>query len=140
MAKTFTAPFAQTPRTASAVTTTAVASITTTAPTNTVLLLTAGSEGSIVTRLWAIPRGTVTADSLVLWLSKDSGTTKYLIDSELMAAYTTATSTAFPETQFSNYSESSPLRLEASDQLYVGIQVTPASGATIVFKAEYTDF
>lgn len=138
MAKTFTAPFAQTPKTATAVATGAVASITTDAPTNTVLLLTAGSDGAILTSLTAIPRATVTASSLCLWISKDSGTTKRLIDSELMAAHTVATTTAIPETVFSRISENTPLRLEAGDQLYVGSQVALASG--IVFKAEYTDF
>jgi hypothetical protein len=137
MAKTFTAPFAQTPKTASAVCT-AVATVTTDAPSNTVLLLTAGSDGAILTRLSAIPRATVTASSLVLFISSDTGTTKRLIDSELMAAYTMATTTAVPETTFTNFTETAPLRLAAGDQLYVGSQVALAGG--IVFRAEYTDF
>lgn len=137
MAKTFTAPFAQTPKTATAVATGAVASLTGDAPTNTVLLLTAGSDGALLTKLSAIPRATVTASDLVVFISKDSGTTKRFIDSKLMAAYTMATTTATPVTAF-DYSESAPLRLEAGDQIYVGSQVALASG--IVFKAEYTDF
>jgi hypothetical protein len=137
MAKTFTAPFAQTPKTATAVCT-AVATVTTDAPSNTVELLTAGADGAILTRLTAIPRATVTASSLVVFISKNSGTTKRLIDSELMAAYTMATTTAVPETTFTMYSETTPLRLEAGDQLYVGSQVALAGG--IVFRAEYTDF
>jgi len=137
MAKTFTAPFAQTPKTATAVAT-AVATVTTDSPTNTVELLTAGSDGAILTRLSAIPRATVTASSLVLWISSDTGTTKRMIDSTLMSAYTMATTTQVPTTTFSNYSESSPLRLMAGDKLYVGSQVALAGG--IVFKAEYTDF
>jgi len=137
MAKTFTAPFAQTPKTATAVAT-AAAAITNDTPTNTVLLLTAGSDGAILTRLSAIPRATVTAASLVLFISNDTGTTKRLIDSELMAAYTMATTTAIPETAFANFSETAPLRLAAGDQLYVGSQVALAGG--IIFRAEYTDF
>jgi hypothetical protein len=137
MANTFTAPFAQTPQTASAVCT-AVATVTADAPTNTVLLCTAGVNGAILTRLWAIPRATVTATSLVIWISSDTGTTKRIKDSELMAAYTMATTTAVPETSFTNYSETTPLRLKAGDQVYVGAQVALASG--IVFTAEYTDF
>lgn len=136
MAKTFTAPFAQTPKTATAVAT-AAATLTDT-PSNTVLLMTAGADGCIVTGLTAIPRATVTASSLVLFISKDNGSTQRLIDSELMSAYTMATTTAIPETVFSRISESSPLRLEAGDRLYVGSQVALAGG--IVFKAEYTDF
>lgn len=137
MAKTFTAPFAQTPKTATIVAT-AAATVTSDTPTNTVELLAAGADGAILTRLSAIPRATVTASSLVLFISNDSGTTKRLIDSELMAAYTMATTTVVPETVFSLYSETTPLRLAAGDRLYVGSQVALASG--IVFRAEYTDF
>jgi hypothetical protein len=138
MAKTYTAPFAQTPKTATAVAVAAVASITTDAPTNTVELLTAGPEGAILTRLTAIPRATVTANSLVLFLSKDGGVTKRLIDSELMAAATINTTTAIPETVFGNYTEATPLRLEAGDSLYVGTQVALATG--VVFRAEYMEY
>lgn len=137
MAKTFTAPFAQSPKTATAVAT-AVATITDDAPSNTVLLLTAGSDGAILTRLTAIPRATVTASSLVLYISSDGGTTKRLIDSTLMSAATVNTTTAVAVTTFSTYSETTPLRLAASDKLYVGTQVALSGG--IVFKAEYTDF
>lgn len=137
MANTFTAPFAQTPQTASAVAT-AAATVTTDAPTNTVLLLTAGVNGAILTRLWAIPRATVTASSLVIWISSDTGTTKRIKDSVLMGAQTIATTTAITLTQFTNYSETTPLRLKAGDQIYVGSQVALAGG--IVFSAEYTDF
>lgn len=137
MAKTFTAPFAQTPKTATAVVTGAAGTITGDTPTNTVLLVTAGSDGAILTKLSAIPRATATASDLLVFISKDSGTTKRLIDSKLMAAYTMATTTATPVTAF-DYSETAPLRLEAGDQLYVGSQVALASG--IVFRAEFTDF
>lgn len=137
MAKTFTAAFAQTPKTATAVATGA-ATVGTDSPTNTVLLMTAGADGCIVTGLAAIPRATVTASSLLLYLSKDSGTTQRLIDSELMSAYTMATTTAVPETTFTRISESAPLRLEAGDRLYIGSQVALASG--IVFTAQFTDF
>jgi hypothetical protein len=138
MAKTFTAPFAQTPMNKTAVVTGAAGSITGDTPTNTVVLLTAGADGAILTRLTAIPRATVTASSLVLFTSSDSGTTKRLIDSVLMAAQTVATTTAIASTSFPTYTETAPLRLQAGEQLYVGSQVALASG--IVFKAEYTDF
>lgn len=138
MAKTYTAPFAQTPKNASAVVTAAAGSITTDAPTSTVLLLTAGTDGAILTRLSAIPRATVTASSLLLYTSSDSGTTQRLIDSALMAALTVATTTAITTTSFSNYTETAPLRLAAGERLYVASQVALASG--IVFKAEYTEF
>ena len=138
MANTFTAAFAQTPKIATAVATGAVGSITTDTPTNTVVLLTAGADGAILTRLSAIPRATVTASSLVLFTSSDNGTTKRLIDSVLMAAQTVATTTAIASTTFATYTETAPLRLQAGEQLYVGSQVALASG--IVFKAEFTNF
>jgi hypothetical protein len=137
MAKTFTAPFAQTPKTASCVVTTASADLATT-PTETVKLLTAGADGALLTRLSAIPRATVGASSLLLWVSLDSGTTKSLIDSALMSAHTVAATTAIPVTAFSRYSEDTPERLQAGAELYVGSAVTLAGG--IVFTAEYTDF
>lgn len=138
MSKTFTAPFAQTPQSANAVCTLASVIGTANAPTNTVLLLTAGADGSIVTRLWAVPRATVSASQLNLYISRDGGTNLYLIDSEVMAAYTLATTTNIPETQFANYNESTPLRLAAGDKLYVASAVAFTAG--IVFRAEYTDF
>jgi hypothetical protein len=136
MANTFTAPFAQTPKTATAVVT-GVATLTD-SPANTVLLVTAGSDGAILTRLTAMPRATVTASSLVIFISKDAGTTQRLIDSELMSAHTVAATTAIPETVFPFYSETAPLRLEAGDRIYVGSQVALAGG--IVFRAEFTNF
>lgn len=136
MTKTFTAPFAQTPKTASAVV--VAAATLTDAPANTVLLMTAGADGAILTRLSAIPRATVTASSLVLFVSNDGGTTKRLVNSELMAAYTLNATTAIPETAFGAYNEVTPMRLGGGDQLYVGSQVAIAGG--IVFNAEYTDF
>ena len=138
MAKTFTAPFAQTPKTAKAIVTAAIASIATDAPTNTVKLFTAGTNGAIFTKLTAIPRATVAASSLCIFLSKDQGATKTLIDSELMAAYTLAPTTAVPETAFGNISETSPVRLEALDEIYVGSQVALASG--IAFFGQATDY
>lgn len=137
MAKTFTAPFAQTPKTGTAVLTLAGA-ITNDTPTNTELIATAGADGAIVTALSFMPRATVTATALYLFVSKDDGTTKRLIDSELMAAYTMSATTATPETKFTNISETTPIRLEAGDKLYVSIGVALAGG--IVAKCEWTDF
>lgn len=149
MAKTFTAPFAQTPQTASAVAT-AVVSLTTSGVeqsatvTNSVLLLTAGAEGSILTSLSAIPRATVTATALWIWSSTDNGTTKNLIASALMPAYTLAATTENTRTVFKHadgstvISETAPLRLAAGEKLYVGIGVALSSG--IMFNARYSDF
>ncbi len=137
MANTFTAPFAQTPKT-SAVVITGGATVADDNPTNTVELLTAGADGALVTRLTAMPRATVTASNLLLFLQKSGQTTKRLIDSELMSAHTVAATTAIPETVFANVSDSTPMRLEAGDKLFVGSQVALAAG--IVFAAQWMDY
>lgn len=136
--KTFTAPFAQTSKTYTAVTTAACVIGSADAPTNTVLLATAGTEGSLVTKIDNIPRGTVTATAMYLFVSNDSGTTKRLIASELIGAYTLAATTAIPKTSFTGVSETTPIRLEAGASLYIGAGVATASG--IVTLCELTDF
>lgn len=137
MPKTFTRPFPQTQRTASAVCT-AAGAITTDAPTGTVLLYTAPAEGALITKLTAMPRATVTASSLHAYISKDSGTTQRMKTSALMAAYTQATTTQTPITSFSDVTETTPIRLEGGDRVYVQSEVALAGG--IVFSAEISEF
>lgn len=148
MAKTFTAPFAQTPNVWNAAATTATAltgsnSVADATPSNTVLLGTAGADGGMITSISAMPRATVTATALYIWSSTDSGTTKNLIASALMPAYTLAATTENARTVFKHadgtaISEASPLRLQAGEKLYCGIGVTLASG--VVFSVRETDF
>ena len=149
MANTFTAPFAQTPNRASAVATTAVALTpngvdSSATVTNSVLLATAGANGALLTELYALPRATCTASQLCIWSSPDSGTTKYLVASALMGAYTMAATTQNVPTVFKHsdnstvISETNPLRLKAGESLYCGTLVTLATG--IVFTAVYVDF
>ncbi len=137
MAMTFTAPFAQIPRTAYAACSSA-GTATDDSPTNTALLLTAGSNGCIVTRVSVIPRGTPTATALYLFISKDSGTTKRLKFSETMPAQTLAATAGVVKTNFADISEATPLRLEAADRVYCSIGVALTNGA--VFSAEFVDF
>lgn len=99
-------------------------------------LVSASGNGAVVYRITAMPRATVTATQLQLYRSPDAGTTLYLINSVLMSAYTLANTTAVPVTDF-GYSESNPLRLLASEVLYVGAAVALAGG--IVFTAQYED-
>lgn len=136
MSKTFTAPFAQTLRTATAVCTLAGTFVDDN-PTNTVLLATAGAEGSLVTEISVMPRATNTAANVLLFLSKDGGTTKRLINSRLIPATTVSNTVATPVTAF-DYTELAPLRLEALDKLYVSTAVALVAG--FVFKAEFTDY
>lgn len=130
--------FAQAPKTNTAVVTNAAANVTTDAPTNAVLLATAGANGAILTRLTAIPRGTVTPSSLLLYSSLDGGTTMRLIDSETMPAQTVSTTAGIAETVFGNFSEARPRRMAPTERLYVASQVALVAG--IVFNAEWTDF
>jgi hypothetical protein len=136
MTLTNTAAFAQTPKTSTAIAT--GADDLTSAPANTVLVATAGTDGALITGLIASPRTTVTASSLHLFISKDSGTTKILVDSALMAAHTVAATTAVPLTAFERITETTALRLEAGDELYVGSGVALAGG--IAFTAQWTNF
>lgn len=137
MAKTHEAVFAQDPKTWSVVATGAVGSLTGDTPTNTQLLATAGPEGAILTKVIAIPRATVTATALYLFISKNVGTTKRLMASKLMSAHTVDATTEIPVVDF-GFSETEPFRLEAGDQLFVGIGVASASG--VVFTGLTTDF
>ena len=136
MAKTDTAAFAQTTKIGTATVTLAGTNDTDT-PTETVLIATAGVEGALLTKLTAIPRATVTASSLNLFISKNSGTTKQLVSNVLMGAHTVATTTAIPVTDF-GFAEDATLRLESGDELYVSTAVAITAG--IVMKAETTDF
>ena len=139
MAMTFTAPFAQTPRTLSAAVTVAIAGLGTDAVTGLQLLVTAGANGAIVSSISAMPRATVTASSLMLFLVKSATPAVYRpIDSVLMTGYTLAATTAVPVTTFASISDATPMRLEAGDKLYVGSQVALAAG--IVFTARWMDY
>src|SRR5699024_1476890 len=84
----------------------------------------------IVTSVTAMPRETVTASSLLLFLSRYGGTTQRLIASELLPAHTMDATTATPITAFEGVSETSPIRLEAGDQLYIG---TGVAGNIVAF-------
>lgn len=105
--------------------------------TNAVLLVTAGADGAIVVGLSAIPRATVTATQLQLYISPDAGTTLYLVNTALMAAYTMVQTTLDAPTDF-GYTAAAPLRLAATNRLYVGIGVALAGG--IVFNCQYQDY
>ena len=136
MAKTFTAAFAQDPKTLTVVLSAAVGGLNTDSPTNTEQLVSAGPEGAIVTSISALPRDSTTAASLLLFLSKDGGVTQRLIASELIPAHTVDATTSIPVAVFADISETSPIRLEAGDQLYIGTGVA----SNIVAFAQSTDY
>lgn len=130
MSTTPTAVFPQKNSTGKATTTAACVIGTAEAPTNTELLFTAGPNGSLVTRITSIPRGTVTATAMYLFLSKNGETTKFLKDSELVPVHNLSATANIPETNFANYSEDTPLHLDAGDKLYIGMAVAQAAGIT----------
>lgn len=138
MAKIYTAPFAQTVNNSNCVLTTLTGGITNDTPTNAGLVFTAGAEGSLVTSITAIPRATVTATVLYLFISSDAGTTMRLIDSILIPAQTLSTTAAVTLSSFTNYTEDYPLRLKANERLYVAISVSLASG--VVVEARGMDY
>ena len=135
--KTFTAPFAQTPKTSYGISVAANTTLTSD-PDDTVLVCTAGADGAIVTRITVIPRVTLTASVAYLYLSKDTGTTKILIDAVTLAADTANTWDLPLLVVFPQYSETTPLRLEAADRLYFGVSVAFTDG--VVCRVEWTDF
>lgn len=130
------AVLAQTVTGGTAVTTTANTTYSDT-PTNTVLLVASQTNGQIVTKLTALPRATVTATELQLFVSPDGGTTKRFIGSKLMSAYTFSTTTAATATDY-GYTVSAPLELAAGESLYVAQSVTLAGG--IVHRYEGAAF
>jgi hypothetical protein len=123
----------QTPKSAIVQATTANTNYT--APTQVVLLLTAGANGGRLTKLKAIPAATVTATQLQLYRSLDAGVTKRFSNSALMANYTMVQTTQAPQTDFL-YSDGNPLILSPGEQLYVAIGIT----FTINFEAEWADY
>lgn len=120
----------------------------TTSPSNTVLLTTAGANGSVLKSLIASSDDS-SARVLTLYLSPDSGTTKYAIGSVSIAATAGNTgaiastdllsSTLFPGLAVDGAGKLI-LELAASMRLYVGVQTTITSGKLINVFAQREDF
>jgi hypothetical protein len=109
-----------------------------TAPTNTVVVYTAGANGARLTRVSALTVATLGA-ALECQLFRDTdgtGTTKRFLRSRLMAAYTVAVTTAQTEVDF-GFSESNALILAAGEKLYAAISTT-VTGVT--FSVEGADY
>lgn len=105
---------------------------------NAVLLCTAhATAGSLLKALSAMPRATVTATKLQLYISFDGGTTMWLIDSEQMSAHTVDATTKTPKTMFADIAEDTPIRLPPGSSLYVATAVALAGG--IVFSGQVED-
>jgi hypothetical protein len=124
MAKTFTAPFVQAVNNSNCNITAATSAVSGDSVSTAVLLFTAGLEGSAITSITAIPRATVTATALYLFTTTGSDTTALkLIDSITMPAQTLSTTAGITISTFTNYTEDYPLRLKATEKLYVATGV-----------------
>lgn len=108
-----------------------------TTPTNTILLVTAGSAGARLTKLRAMPQATVTATQLQEFRSTDTGVTQRVSGFALGApgGYTMAGSTLPPIADF-GYSDDNPKLLQANERLYVAVGVTGSWS----FEAEWADY
>ncbi|HXA40311.1 MAG TPA: hypothetical protein VNW53_15040 [Phenylobacterium sp.] len=106
-------------------------------PTNTALLVTAGANGSRLTKLRAIPAATVTVTQLQEFRSLDGGATKKFTNAALGApsGYTMAATTLPPLVDF-GYSDDTPKVLAPGEQLYVACGVAGSWS----FEAEWADF
>lgn len=124
----------QTPKSAFAEVTTASTDFDT-APTTTVLLVTAGANGARLTRLVAIPCETVTANFLQVYRSIDSGTTKYLA-AAATGGSDTVSATDGPTVVDFGYSDSNPMILQAAERVYVATGISKKYH----FVAEYADY
>lgn len=96
--------------------------------------------GCVMTNLHAhlVDVSLVAAAVLKLYLSKDNGVTMYCIKDITHAAITMTNVLAAPDDDF-GFTESSPLRLEENDQIY--IQARAASAVTDAFHVtgQYTE-
>lgn len=138
MANTFTAPFTQGSKSATKVGLAALGGIGSGLPTDTVVLMTAGPNGAYVTKITAIPTGTVSAASIILFENSSAGNNiLWPVDSELMPAYTQAVTTALPETNFGNISPQTPKRVGPGLRLEIGCEIAQASG--IAYHVEWED-
>jgi len=95
----------------------------TTSPSNSVLLVTAGSNGARLTRLEFIPLETVTANALQWYRSIDAGTTKYLAGMATGGS-DTVSGTDGATTVSAGYSDDNPLILQANERIYVATGIT----------------
>jgi hypothetical protein len=88
----------------------------------------------------AITRATNTATMGALFLRKSSDPVgkRSIVGSVSIAAQTLSTSTAIAEYPFSIASETSPMRLQAGDELHFGIAVAQSSGITAT--AQFVNF
>ena len=105
--------------------------------TNSLLLFTAGTYGSIVDKITLTPTGTNAAQVIRIYYSNDAGTTKYLRKEFAFAATTTSDTVAQPAQEWAcNWA------LDPNDRLYVSQNALVGSGTNsgMVVIAEGGDY
>lgn len=81
-------------------------------------IITAGTDGSLVTSLKYFGEVTITAQKVVLWIQPGGTGNWYIVAEKLQAAYTMAATTAQTAVTFVDKSDpDSAIRLAASDKL-----------------------
>lgn len=106
-----------------------------TAPVTTVLLLTAGTNGARLTKLYAVPCETVTASTLQVYRSIDAGTTKFLALMQACGSDTVSVTDPGIAVDF-GLSDDAPMILQANERLYVATGITK----NFNFVAEWGDY
>ena len=100
-------------------------------------LLTAGSNGALVTSIRYFGKVTVTAQKVVLWIQPGGAGNWYIVDEKLQAAYTMAPTTVQTAVTFVDKEVAAQaIRLAASDKLGITHHVDLQG----IAYAEYTDF
>lgn len=107
------------------------------APTNTVLAVTAGTDGCLLTALAIIPRSTIAAGTAYAFSSLNGGTDQYLIGAVAYTLQTITTTSGHTAIQFA-FSESTARRMKAGEQIYVGMTSVATSGS--VFDPQWSNF
>lgn len=100
------------------------------------VLLTAGTNGALVTTLRYFGEVTITAQKVVLWVQPGGSGSWFIVDEKLQAAYTMAATTAQTTVSFVGKVPNEAIRLAASDKLGITHHVDLQGMA----YAEYTDF
>lgn len=102
--------------------------------TNAVKVCDAGANDSLIKEVWALPRATVTATQLQLYIY--DGSAYYLVGSALMAAYTMANTTEITRTTFAKPTDDYPFYLPSGSSLYAGAAVALAGGIAVSARIE----
>ncbi|MEQ8195462.1 MAG: hypothetical protein RIB59_13330 [Rhodospirillales bacterium] len=102
-----------------------------------VTLITAGTDGSLVTSIMVHAEGTVTAEKFVFWLQPGGAGSWYALASAVLAAYTQAATDAQGAVTVIDKTEpNAAIRLAANDKLGVTHHVDQQS----MVAAEYIDY